>query len=274
VARINWAKLFLDVDSRGNRLENADVSQSDDGRHLYLDLLCCDDVAEQFWMVLADRNPRWLETDEEWTHCLRFDGPYGEWLDDLIELLKTVLTLNAPSQLDVALALDFYQVPPDEQNPEWTKTPTGLLVYRKYFKPEYPNSRDSVRTAGFRLTKKLAEVITRHPLFQTASLIIVVPSTTNPWKFGEVLGRSVAKRVGLDYATAQCLSPDHRQAKEGHLSAGVEPYRIDSDITDQGVIIVDDIYRTGQTIRDIGHAAREQGASEVLALVGTRTMRN
>lgn len=270
---VNWARMFLDEDSRGNRLENAQVKRS--GDDLFLDLLCVGDIAEQFFVALGERGrrPSWVEiATTDWTHRIRFDGPYHQWLKDLIDLLQRVLTLRTHPQLDMAIALDFHSIPPDPDHPEkgWTRTGDGDLVYRKYFKREYSESKKRVGRAGTELTNRLVAVIDAHPLYREATRVIVVPSTSNPWRFGELLGRSVAKKAGIQSAMAVCRSPLHQQAKEGHASSAVEPYDIDGDVFGQRVIIVDDLYKSGQTIRDIAIAATRCGAAQVLGLSGTR----
>jgi adenine/guanine phosphoribosyltransferase-like PRPP-binding protein len=271
--RINFARYFLDEDSRGNRLQNARVTANEDRTDFYLELACVDDIAAQFREVLRGRNIVELGSTAEWTHRIRFDGPYDAWLKDLIDLLEEVLTLSTFPEIDVALALDFHQIPPDAENPEWRKTPMGNLVYKKNYKPEYANSARNVAAAGNELTDLLVGVIRAHPIYSAATRVIVVPSTKNPFKFGERLGGAVAKRSGLEVARAKCLSTDHHQAKEGHASSAIEPYDIEGDVDGERVIIVDDLYRSGQTLRDIAVAARANGATEVLGLACTRAMR-
>ncbi|HET7583176.1 MAG TPA: hypothetical protein VFL75_10550 [Candidatus Limnocylindria bacterium] len=50
-------------------------------------------------------------TDEQrrdWTHRYSLDGPLDEESESFLELMKEVLTLNVPSEIDAALALDFH----------------------------------------------------------------------------------------------------------------------------------------------------------------------
>lgn len=269
MAPFNWAKVFLDEDSRGNRLLNVQVTR--DGDDYFLDLLCVEDIADQFFAVLEQLHPVWLEPEEDWSHQIRFDGPYRQWLKDLIELLQRVLTLRTHPELDMAIALDFHTVPPapDDVEQRWGRTAAGDLVYRKYYK----NNPREVARAGSQLTDLLVEVIRAHPVYAAATRVVVVPSTNNEWKFGERLGRTVATRAGIERATAKCISSRHLQAKGGHTSNKPEPYVIDGDVSGHRVIIVDDLYLSGQTIRDIAIAARERGATQILGLAGTRALR-
>jgi hypoxanthine-guanine phosphoribosyltransferase len=265
-------------DPRGNRLEKALVTKTLDERDHFLELLCWDEIAEQFFSVLwlLGRNPSWTEPDPEWTHRIRFDGPYEQWLLDLIELLQRVLTLRTYPQISVAIALDFHHVPiePGDPTTGWRKTLPGQLVYRKYYKTTSRGAREQVDAAGYQLANRLVRVVRGHPLYASATRVIVVPSTSNPWKFGERLARGVAKRLDLNWATAVCLASTHHQAKQGHSSQDIEPYVIDGDVAGHRVLIVDDLYLTGQTLRDIASAALDDGAADVLALTGTRAYRH
>lgn len=182
MAPFNWAKMFLDEDSRGNRLQKAQVMR--DGDDYFLDLLCVEDIADQFFAVLEQRqrHPVWLDPEKDWTHQIRFDGPYPQWLKDLIDLLERVLTLCTHPELDMAIALDFHTVPPapDDVEERWGRTAAGDLVYRKYYK----NNPQDVARAGSKLSDLLVDVIRTHPIYAATTRVIIVPSTNNEWKFG------------------------------------------------------------------------------------------
>ena len=56
-------------------------------------------------------------------------------------------------------------------------------------------------------------------------------------------------------------------------AALVDEYSIDQNLTGRAVLLVDDVYDTGSTMRGVARAARHAGASTVLGLAGARTLR-
>jgi pyrimidine operon attenuation protein/uracil phosphoribosyltransferase len=185
------------------------------------------------------------------------------------ELLEVVLTLRRAQELESILALDWYMVPPDADDPasQWTHTATGDLVYRKYF----TNNAPQVNAAGSKLSDHLADVVRKHPRYSAADAVLVVPGTKHT--FGERLARSVASRTGKEKIETKCLATDHAEAKAGHTSFDLEPYSVPRDVSGKAVIIVDDVFRSGRTMRSVAASARSAGACAVLGLVACRTMR-
>lgn len=269
--RQGFAWLSLQTDSRGNRLEDYLVCPREGtGEHDVL-LRCCNEIAQQVGKALESKNPKPIEPQlvdpqsDRWTYGFSYDGPYTTRLRDLLELLECVLTFPPIPELTLGLALDFYTNPPDPDNgiSGWTYTEAGDLVHRG----KYRGQDD----AGRQLADRLAEVITKHPAFRDADHIIAAPGTEH--RFGERLARGVAKRVDMPACAAVCDAEDHRPAKAGHASAALEPYHLPISVDDEVVIIVDDVFRTGRTMRGIAAAAWAAGAREVLGLVAARTRR-
>lgn len=269
---LNIAQLLLGEDSRGNRLSAYHATQRRDRSTIWLDLLCSDDIANQFKRALAlgGRNPQFEQPRDttQWSHRLRFDGPYVSSIKDLCELLKTALTLQTEAEITTAIALDFYKIPPDEERGTgWRDTEAGALVNHKYWK----TNLKQVEQAGSALSDKLVEVINRHPTYRDAEVIVQIPGTQH--KFGERLAQTVAHRTGKPLVKARCLDSGHAPAKEGHASGALQRYEVTGDVDWTTVIIVDDVYKSGVTMRSVASAALEAGAIEVLGLVGARTMR-
>ena len=64
-----------------------------------------------------------------------------------------------------------------------------------------------------------------------------------------------------------------QQAKEGHVGTDLEPYEIDGNEVRGGkVLIVDDVYKSGISMRSVAKAAVDAGATSVLGIVGARTL--
>jgi len=263
--------LLYAPDSRGNRLERYWVGMRPDRSEYYVHLHCADEIASQVRNVL-----RPLEVADclrgqdvlEWTHRLSFSGPYTTLHRDLLELLTTVLTLPPVLELNLVLALDFHKVPPDlaAGRTDWGWTDTGRLVYRKYFK----DSPAEQRRAGGALADRLTDVVTTHPLYRDAETIIAVPGTEHD--FGQRLAGGVAVRCQKQLVTARRIATNRiRPAKEGEQSE----VSFDCSELPKGAtaIVVDDVYRSGRTMGRVALAAWSAGASNVVGLTATRTMR-
>jgi hypothetical protein len=261
----NW---FLFSDSRGNRLTEYRVSERKQTGEFWVSLNGDQEIAVQVERVLQPLHCRPAAHDgREWTHHYSFDGPYRRPLHEMLELLKEVLTLTRRPELDTALALDFYKVPPEPPSEEWTNTPSGELVHRAKYWTSNPAEQ---HRCGGQLSDRLAEVIEKHPTYKAADVIVAVPGTKT--EFGEKLARSVAGRVGKPMVTATLLS-ERPPAKEGRDSTDLEPYFVPEDVRGRVVIVLDDVYRSGVSIRSVAAAARDAGAVGVLGLVAVRAMR-
>ncbi len=266
-----FARLSLQTDSRGNRLEDYRVCPRAGSNEHDVLLRCCNEVAQQVAKVVESKDPRPIDPQlvepgsDRWTYGFRYDGPYTAQLRDLLELLTRVLTLRPIKELTLGLALDFYTNPPDPDSgiSDWIRTEAGGLVNRG----KYCGQDD----AGRQLADMLAEVIEKHPAFRDADHVIVVPGTEH--RFGERLARGVAKRVDMPASVAVCDSEDRRPAKAGRTSTTLEPYHLPVSIKGEAVIIVDDVFKSGITMRSIAAAAWSAGAREVLGLVAARTRR-
>lgn len=260
--------MWLDLahDSRGNRLEDFKVTHLPDESEFYVELRSVPEIADQVGLVLQrlSGGARVSLRDLSWSHRLRFDGPYRRWLLDYLELLKEVVTLTPVPELAAGTVLDFYKIPDDTRPPaEWDNTPAGDLVNRAKYWGEL--------VSGKRLADQMADVVNKNPLYGAATIVLAVPGTER--QFGERLAQAVGHRVGKPVVTARRLSPAEAPAKQGHASRGFVSYRVDCDLTGEEVIVVDDVYRSGTTMRGVAAAARASGARLVLGLAGARTMR-
>jgi hypothetical protein len=254
-------------DSRGNRLEKyraVTIRRPSGDRHV-INALCCTSVARQLELVLAGRNPRRVDPvgDGTWSHAVEYVGPFTTKVKSGLDLLQEVLTVPSSSDLDGVFALDFYKVPPTDESPEWTDTLAGGLVRRgKYW---------SVFEAGRELADSLAALVRHHPYLTDASQVLAIPGTKNT--FGERLAGGVADRLSLPCVRAS-LPPGTtlKPAKEGHESNTLRPYELARAVSNK-VLIVDDVYRSGLSMRSLAAVAKAKGATAVLGVVGARTMR-
>ena len=248
------------------------VTRDRDGPNHYVNLRCVAEIAKQVSDYLSDLgcHDHELPAGGEWTHCLRFDGPYRRDLCNLLELLQSVLCVPFCSNLDLVLALDFYSVPPADESADWKKTDVGNLISRaKYWKsdPSEP------QTSGRQLADQLEAAIQRHGRMTSADAIVAVPGST-PNSFGEKLAKAVASRLDIHLVEAEVsVSGPVRPAKEGHAPDECRTYSVSQDLSDMTVVIVDDVYRSGNTMCGVAEACRDSGAAAVFGIVGARTHR-
>lgn len=272
---IDFGALF--PDPRANRLEHYQLRRRKDGTRSFVLLRGCEEIVTQVVDLFGDRNPERLhpqppvvpaDSEVRWTHVIAFDGSVTGKDRSALDLLSQVLTLRPVRELDLGLGLDFYKLPPDEADDRWRDTEVGALVNKKY----WTSRPDLRREAGGTLADKLTSVASSHPRYSRATYIVAIPGTNHD--FGERLARGVAKRLDLPVCTAACGAEHHRAAKEGHLSYELESYLLPAPMRGQVVLVVDDVWRTGRTMRSVAAATKAEGATETLGLVAARTMRN
>jgi hypothetical protein len=259
--------LDLVADSRGNRLVEYRATKTRDGVLYFVEANCCSDVGRHVEMALEGLDPRRLDpAGTKWTHRFEYKGPYTTTLHESLELLKSVLTLHRQEELDGAFALDFYKVPEDGVPPEqWSNTEAGGLVNRGKY------SGDTV--AGRVLADQIATTIGSHRAYTSCEAVICIPGTNH--QFGERLARGVARRLDIPCVQSSRQFAPAQAAKQGHEDTLLKPYEVDPDfVAGRRVVIVDDVYRTGISMRSVALAARAAGAVGVFGVVGARTLRN
>lgn len=265
---------FHQPDRRGNKLEGFRMLTArekgspagSDPIH-WLAVSAVDQIANSIRLglpgVVRDASPDSIK-DGPWTHAWSYSGdPLG--VRRMCEMFSKSLTLAPVEELDLAVAGDFYKTPPDEEaGTGWTNTTAGGMIYRgKYCGDE---------GARRRLVEYLTRIIRRHPEMKSVERVIIVPGTSS--RFSEKLGAEVAAELSLPHAAAVRLTQPTQQAKQGHDSYELLGYDIDTNIFLEHVLIVDDVYRSGVTMRSIAQSARNEGALNVVGIVGARTRKS
>lgn len=271
-------------DSRGNRLETWTARNVADTGRVRLYVGAPASVAQQVRSCVAGWHARTLpipdELGQEYTDCFEMDGLLPLEIEDLLKLLAEILTLEVSSELDAAFALDFYKVPPGgELADHWQNTEAGDLVAKAKHQPGVKVNE----TAQREIARKLADVVKRHPLMSAADAILSVPgSKTRYWSAGERIAKKVANELSLPMIRTTGRHSERPQAKargqEDYEAPAdldmLEEFSVDLSSCQQSVVIVDDVYRTGTTMRGVAAAARRAGAQSVYGLVCARTLRN
>jgi predicted amidophosphoribosyltransferase len=189
---------------------------------------------------------------------------------DTLGLLTGVLTLTQQTGIAAATALAFYKDPDSHDDPmQWMNTEAGQAIYRA----KYCGDSDAFHS----LKAKLVSVIQTHSLYAGADVIGSIPGhDATKVSFGEKLAQGVSELTGKPLAIGRAVN-ESRPASKARASDEVidlaDEFYFGLDVTDQSVILVDDVFRTGETMRAAAAAARTAGATAVLGLVGARTMR-
>jgi hypothetical protein len=263
-------------DSRGNRLETYRVVPIRDRDDVRLYLCGPQEVAQQTLWMLQTPGARQIKLEDgqerEWSHRIHVDGPLPGSVKETLELLKRVLTLVRRPHLDVALALDFYKKPDPELDPkQWPDTAAGSMVkVAKYW-----NNSEALDD----LVGAIAKVVGQHKIYSAVDYVSSVPGhDTTKTSFGEHLAAELAKRLSKPLVSPRAAHAVRPAAKErDNLETTLtleDEFAFGPEVAGRVVLIVDDVYRTGQTMDSVAKAAKEAGAVAALGLAGAKTLRN
>lgn len=258
-------------DSRGNRLRQHLLLQDPNQPVDYLCVDGCGDVVDQIVTCMAlvggrDIDPATLRTPDgsKWLDVYRYPREHRAEVQTLVAVLTNNLTLVKVPELDVGLALDFHMRGCDSGVEH---TEAGHLMYRT----KYATDPSVSRPAGSAICDRLAEVIRGHPLFATAGLIVAVPSTKTG--ISERIAESVAHRVNKPWATAVESTGSTAENKDGTEGVTPKQYKAPDRCFGENVIVMDDLYRSGSSMRGVAAAVKAQQAFFVYGLAATRTLR-
>jgi Phosphoribosyl transferase domain len=263
-------------DSHGNRLESYKVVPVRDCDHVRLYLCGPQEVAEQALWMLQTPGARQIKLEEgqerEWSHRIHVDGPLPESVKQTLDLLKEVLTLVPRPHLDVGVALDLYKKPDPEVDPQqWPNTAAGSMVNAaKYW--SHPEAFDD-------LVDVLAKVVGHHKIYSAVDYVSSVPGhDTTKKSFGEQLAAALAKKLAKPLVSPRAAHAVRPAAKDrDNLETTLtleDEFAFGTEVAGRVVLIVDDVYRTGQTMDAVAKAAKEAGAAAALGLAGAKTLRN
>lgn len=270
----SWPAFFSD--SRGNRLQQYAVRRVRNSDHTRLYLCGPDEVATQVGWILQGVGGRAIalapDQTSEWTHRYHVDGPLPDHVTDALDLLTEVLTLATQPFVDGAIALDFYKDPESDPDPKkWKNTAAGSMVNSA----KYYGNDDALDD----LIRALSNVLRRHPIYAAADFVVSIPGhDTTRQSFGEQLAKVVAFQVGKPLIAAQAVRQVRPAAKQRELVEGgislADEFRLSAEVEGRVLVPIDDVLRTGDTLRGVAKAAKSANAAAVLGLVGARTMRS
>lgn len=181
-------------------------------------------------------------------------------------------SLLCSTLLDELWALDWHM---GERSGE--RSSVGELVYQaKTYSGFHQGSAESATD----LARLIAQRADAHPGIHSADLVVPVPANPRkePHNLPDVLGREVASILNLTYAddVLTKIRPTNVKdlALEEKLEAVRGAYRVVRAVKGKSIVLVDDILRSGTTLSVIGEELRGAGASRLIGLVATKTMRD
>ena len=150
---------------------------------------------------------------------------------------------------------------------ETRRTELGQCVYR----PKYQHGPawDIIETASAFVKEQWSGAID--------CVIVPPPSLSRATQPAEVIAKGIANSLNVEYKTntvvkavatlpMKNLTPQERLALVSKaIQSGPEPVR------DLRVLIIDDVWETGSTMRRVANVLSEMGASQIRALAMTRT---
>lgn len=206
----------------------------------------------------------------EYNTCLHWPSGFPPFAQELIEFLREGLVLPTDDdRIDLAMALDWYKViDPNLPSTEWENTVPGQLVYKAKYWTSNPGIR---RAAAGELIDMLSAAIDRHPAYRAASHIVSVPGSKGDGvSVGEYIAEHVAEQTGK--VLAKTMGPAREPRKGGGATSNLDGQFALQGMVDGASIVVDDVYRSGMTMRATALAARRAGASAVYGLAAAKTV--
>jgi adenine/guanine phosphoribosyltransferase-like PRPP-binding protein len=262
---LDWTRMMRgEALSQGNRLKEFELGTAGDSLRQVILLGSCKDVANAINRSLLDPTSIVNEGPGSWPYCINAEIRDPVELTDLLTLFREILTLTRTEGLDEAFALDFHTDPGSETGGIFNRTAIGELALQGKYR--------SNREAGSALADRLSQVALAHPRLRQTTVVVSVEGTNNT--FGEQLAGGVARRMNVPFIRAHWTEKPKTPAKDGRANLELQNCTIDGDFNDDSVLIVDDMWRTGVSLKSVAAQARAMGADEVFGLCCTRTLRN
>ena len=199
-------------------------------------------------------------------------------LRDLCQLFHDAVLLP-DDDLDESFALAFHKVPTEAGGLARSRLAQLVYAAKPYDRANHPGDRAKAKE----LAALFAAFIGRHPTYRRAELVAAVPPSNKdkPFDLPAVLAEEVAALTGHPSATAAVhKTRDTRPMKECPTMADKMANLAGAFAADAAafagrrVLLLDDIYQTGFSVREVGRALRTAGAVQVLGLAATKTFRD
>lgn len=266
-----WDSDEFQEDSRGSSVEKWEIAGSGETLIAYLrgPGAAAGHVESIYRAVGLRKRPLATGESPQWTHSLEFPNEIRDRVSRALSFLSDKLLIPVAPPLRCLFALGFYKSPEPGVDPmRWPNAPAGDLVHRAKYRSD---------DAAFdSLVASLSAVIRAHPWYgKHGDLVVSVPGHAEGFRFGERLAESVADSVGRPLVKIVARSETRTEAKSAsraELDLSHE-FSITEDVSGKVVILIDDVYMTGRTLKNAAAVLSDSGARAVLGLVAARTMK-
>lgn len=198
-----------------------------------------------------------------------------------LEQFLTVLhwSLTIADDADESHALQVHDLPPSasgSMDGEWRRTEIGQLVNRAKSYDSASGSEPVAQT----LTDRFIYWIAAHPRYRKAG-VIVSPPAGNPTKvfdLPDLVAGKIASKLGMIHISSFQTRETLPQKEVGdNLSALVAnvyfSMSVQNNLSNDTVLVIDDLYRSGSTACELVRACKQAGASTTLILAATKAAR-
>lgn len=231
--------------------------------------------SERYIRILRDAFPsaRWIGPlervfDSRFDHVLFVDQLEQEGLERFLNFARE--TLLCQSSLDELWALEWHMG-------QAGRSAVGELVYSAKTYSEF--HKGDVGSAA-QLGSLLVERFGNHPTIREADVVVGVPAfpPREPYNLPELLAEVLATELRIRFRGDVLFKTRGTNVKnlenEEKLDALHGVYEVRRSLDGLSVVVVDDLLRSGSTLGVIGGELRAAGASKVLGIVATKTLRN
>lgn len=150
----------------------------------------------------------------------------------------------------------------------------GQLVYDA---KTYKNKPGKISAAN-ELATCMTDRCQGHPGISRVDCVLGVPANPpkNPYNLPEVLAESISQKLGptlrQDLVEKSRPTPEIKNlSDESKLEVLQGAYRVQGELRNESIVIVDDLVDSGTTLSIIAEQLREHGAGKVIGLAATKT---
>ncbi len=186
---------------------------------------------------------------------------------EILTRMKGLLTVC--DDADISHCVDLYRTPDDDLPPdEWSYTETGWLMYQA----KYQHNRSAANELG----NRIIEVVKGHPVLRSADRVCAMPTSGSGKHFDapRVWKSMIVKELNIEPLKLSRTRPVVQQKaiesveeKARNQEGSMEAPNVDG----KTVLVLDDLYMSGRTMKEAVRALCEAGAGETFALCAVKT---
>jgi phosphoribosylpyrophosphate synthetase len=143
-------------------------------------------------------------------------------------------------------------------------TEVGTLLNQAKYHPESPRNEEAARST---LHDALIDVLCGHPLLNAAGAVVAVPGGARD--FSNCIAADLRLGLGIPVYVGRARVHGGRAAKNHSVK---RDYIVDESLDGTHVVIFDDVYDTGGSLRSMAQAALRAGAKSCSGLVIAQRM--